>query len=64
VILAGERTPSTPKAPSVLVMPGFAKRLNDAEAAALATFLRQGWTNTADTVSEKDVRKVRANLTK
>lgn len=64
VILAGERTPSTPKAPSVLVMPGFAKRLNDAEAAALATFLRQGWTNTAGSVSEKDVRKVRANLAK
>jgi mono/diheme cytochrome c family protein len=63
VILAGERTPSTPKAPSVLVMPGFAKRLNNAEAAALATFLRQAWTNTAGEVSEKDVKKVRAALT-
>lgn len=64
VMLAGERTPSTPKAPSVLVMPGFAKRLNNAEAAALATFLRQGWTNTAEAVSEKDVQKVRKLLAK
>ena len=64
VILAGERTPSTEKAPSVLVMPGFAKRLSDAEAAALATFLRQAWTNTADSVSERDVKKVRATLAK
>jgi mono/diheme cytochrome c family protein len=64
VILAGERTPSTAKAPSILVMPGFARRLSDAEAAALATFLRQGWTNTADAVSERDVKKVRASLTK
>ena len=64
VILAGERTPSTPKAPSVLVMPGFAKRLSDSEAATLATFLRQGWSNTADSVSERDVKKVRATLVK
>jgi mono/diheme cytochrome c family protein len=64
VILAGARTPSTDKAPSVLVMPGFGKRLNDSEAAALATFLRQGWTNTAAAVSESDVKQVRARLAK
>ena len=62
VMLAGARTPSTDKAPSVLVMPGFGKRLSDGEAAALATFLRQGWGNTAAAVSEKDVAKVRARL--
>ena len=62
VMLAGARTPSTDKAPSVLVMPGFGKRLSDGEAAALATFVRQGWGNTAATVSEKDVAKVRAKL--
>lgn len=62
VMLAGAATPSTAKAPSVLVMPGFAKRLSDAEAAELATFLRQGWTNTAAKVSEKDVQRVREKL--
>ena len=40
-------------------MPGFGKRLSDSEAAALATFVRQGWGNTAAAVSEKDVAKVR-----
>lgn len=60
VILHGARTPSTDKAPSILVMPGFARRLSDSEAAALATFLRQGWTNSAAAVSERDVAKVRA----
>jgi mono/diheme cytochrome c family protein len=62
VILAGARTPSTEKAPSVLVMPGFAKRLNDGEAAALATFLRQAWMNTAPAVSPSNVARVRAAL--
>nr|WP_315397933.1 cytochrome c [uncultured Duganella sp.] len=62
VMLHGARTPSTDKAPSVLVMPGFGKRLSDSEAAALATFLRQGWGNTAGAVSERDVAKVRTRL--
>ncbi|HEX8404585.1 MAG TPA: cytochrome c, partial [Duganella sp.] len=62
VILEGARTPSTDKAPSVLVMPGFGKRLDDSEAAALATFLRQGWNNAAGSVSARDVAKVRTKL--
>ena len=45
-------------------MPGFAKRLNDTETAALATFLRQAWSNTAPAVSEGDVEHVRAKLHK
>ncbi|WP_229262046.1 cytochrome c [Duganella guangzhouensis] len=60
VILHGARTPSTDKAPSILVMPGFSRRLSDSEAAALATFLRQGWSNSAAAVTERDVAKVRA----
>jgi len=62
VILAGASTPSTAKAPSVLVMPGFAKRLDNAETAALATFLRQAWSNTAPPVSAGDVEHVREKL--
>lgn len=62
VILKGARTPSTEKAPSVLVMPGFDHRLSDSEVATLATFLRQGWTNQAAPVSEKEVAKVRERL--
>ncbi|WP_343721711.1 cytochrome c [Herbaspirillum seropedicae] len=64
VILAGARTPSTEKAPSILVMPGFAHRLSDEEAAALATFVRQGWGNQAGKVSEREVGKLRAGMDK
>jgi mono/diheme cytochrome c family protein len=62
LILAGARTPSTDKAPSVLVMPGFARRLSDAEVATLATFLRQGWGNRAGPVSEREAAAVRAKV--
>ncbi|WP_202427741.1 c-type cytochrome [Duganella margarita] len=64
VVLHGARTPSTEKAPSILVMPGFSRRLSDAEVASLATFLRQGWSNSADSVSERDVAKIRAKATR
>ena len=62
VIMEGARTPSTDKAPSILVMPGFARRLDDKEVAALASFVRQGWSNTGAPVSEKDVARVREKL--
>ncbi|WP_432240186.1 c-type cytochrome [Herbaspirillum robiniae] len=64
VILAGARTPSTEKAPSILVMPGFAHRLSDKEAAELASFVRQGWGNQGGAVSEREAAKVRASLEK
>ena len=62
VILAGAQTPSTERAPSVLPMPGFAERMDDAEVAELATFLRQGWSNQAAAVTAAQVRDVRAGL--
>lgn len=62
VILAGAMTPSTERAPSVLPMPGFAERMDDAEVAALASFLRHGWSNQASKVTAAQVREVRAAL--
>ncbi|MPQ56823.1 c-type cytochrome [Duganella sp. FT27W] len=62
VIMQGARTPSTDKAPSILVMPGFGKRLDDREVAALASFVRQGWSNTGAPVTEREVAKVRAKV--
>ncbi|WP_339027836.1 cytochrome c [Leclercia pneumoniae] len=61
-ILAGAQLPSTAKAPSELAMPGFANRLSDDEVAKLATFIRQGWSNNASAVSEKQVSEVRKKL--
>ncbi|MES3707427.1 hypothetical protein QC590_04180 [Pseudomonas putida] len=62
VILAGAATPSTERAPSVLPMPGFAERMDDAEVAELATFLRQGWSNQAGAVTPEQVRVVRNSM--
>ncbi|WP_425438049.1 c-type cytochrome [Mixta gaviniae] len=61
-ILAGAQQPSTAKAPSTLAMPGFANRLSDEEVAQLATFIRQGWSNTAPAVTSKQVSEVRKGL--
>lgn len=61
-IFAGAQLPSTAKAPSELAMPGFANRLSDDEVAKLATFIRQGWSNNASAVSEKQVSEVREKL--
>lgn len=63
-ILAGAQQPSTAKAPSTLVMPGFASRLSDEDVAQLATFIRQGWSNKAGTVSADQVKEVRESLKK
>ncbi|MBE9603792.1 cytochrome c [Acetobacteraceae bacterium H6797] len=62
-ILAGAATPSTDRSPSILPMPGFASRLSDNEVAALATFLRTGWSNNAPAVSAGDVAAIRARMT-
>ena len=62
IMLAGTQTPSTERSPSVLPMPGFANRLDDAEAAQLATFLRQAWSNNASIVSDQQVKAIRQSL--
>ncbi|MGK3143185.1 c-type cytochrome [Pantoea sp. C2G6] len=61
-ILMGAQLPSTDKAPSKLAMPGFAQRLSDDEVAQLATFIRQGWSNSAPAVSKDQVAEVRKTL--
>ncbi|WP_217549194.1 MULTISPECIES: cytochrome c [Pantoea] len=61
-ILAGAQQPSTEKAPSTLAMPGFAKRLDDDQVAKLATFIRQGWSNSAPAVTKDQVAEVRKTL--
>ena len=63
-ILEGAQQLSTEKAPSKLAMPGFGDRLSDQEVAELATFIRQGWSNSASAVSVEDVKAVRETLKK
>lgn len=60
VILNGAAIPSTQLRPARLAMPDFGWRLKDDEVAALATFVRQSWSNDAPAVTGTDVAKVRA----
>ena len=62
IILTGAQLPSTAKSTSALKMPGFAERLSDKHVAELATFIRQGWSNHATTVSAEQVNAVRHSL--
>ncbi|WP_347919611.1 cytochrome c [Paracoccus marcusii] len=59
IILNGTSLPSTEKRPMAVRMQGYADRLDDAEIAELASFLRQAWGNDAPTVDETDVAKAR-----
>lgn len=59
MILNGSELPSTPKRPYRLRMPGFADRLTDEEAAELASFVRQGWSNDAAAVGADDIADLR-----
>lgn len=40
-------------------MPGWQKRLNDQEVAAVATYIRQAWSNHSDPVTIRMVAKIR-----
>ncbi|MFK4018013.1 c-type cytochrome [Cobetia marina] len=58
-ILYGAQLPSTPKRPERLQMPGFDWRLSNEEAASLASFVRQSWSNDASRVTPEQVAEVR-----
>jgi mono/diheme cytochrome c family protein len=64
LILGGSLMPATRTAPSALGMPGFAWRLNDAEVAELATYLRSQWGNGAPPVAATLAARIRAELPK
>jgi len=58
-ILSGGFAPATVGHPQPYGMPPFRTLLNDAEIAAVATFVRQSWGNTAGAVSVLDVQRLR-----
>ena len=62
VILAGARLPGTTQAPSRTAMPPFGWRYDDAQVAALATYVRQSWGNHASAVTAGQVKAIRAGL--
>lgn len=60
VVLKGTQGAYSPSAPTTPAMPSFAWRLGDAQVAAVLTYVRNGWGNSAAPVSSADVASVRA----
>jgi len=61
-ILSGTQTVATDARPTPLSMPSFAWKLNDAQVAAVATYVRNSWGNSAPAVSAGDVAGLRRKV--
>lgn len=59
VVLLGGFAPVTQGNPRPYSMPPFAQQLSDADVAAVVTYIRQSWSNTASPMLERDVIKYR-----
>jgi mono/diheme cytochrome c family protein len=64
VVLAGTQSVATNSAPTAPAMPAFAWLLNDRQAAAVLTYIRNTWGNAAPEVTVGDVAKHREALAK
>lgn len=64
VVLHGSRAVSTAAAPTAPAMPAFDWRLNDAQLAAVVTYIRNNWGNAAAAISSSDIAAQRAALAK
>jgi len=62
VVLEGAQSAGTKAAPTAPAMPSFAWKLDDAEVAALLTYIRNSWGNEAAPVPAASVAKIRASL--
>ncbi|MGI4861588.1 MAG: c-type cytochrome [Janthinobacterium lividum] len=59
IVLSGGAQPATHAAPSALSMAPYADLLDDAQVAAVVSFIQTSWGNHGGAVSAKDVAKVR-----
>ena len=64
MLLQGSRAVSTDSRPTAPAMPAFDWRLNDAQAAAVLTYIRNSWGNAAAPVSSGSIATERALLAK
>jgi mono/diheme cytochrome c family protein len=62
VVLQGSRAVSTAGAPTAPAMPAFDWRLNDAQVAAVLTYIRSSWNNAASPVEQRAVNSARTSL--
>ena len=59
VVLQGVRAAYSPHAPTSPAMPAFGWRLNDDQAAAVTTYIRNAWGNAAPAVTPADAARMR-----
>ncbi|MEI7036066.1 cytochrome c [Fulvimonas yonginensis] len=59
IVLLGGFAPSTAAQPRPYSMPPFAQQLNDADVAAVVSYIRQAWSNKAAPVLDRDVAAYR-----
>ena len=62
VVLRGARSVATAAEPTAPGMPSFGWQLDDAQVAAVVTYIRNAWGSAATPVSAPDVSRARANL--
>jgi mono/diheme cytochrome c family protein len=62
VILSGARTVPTDTKPTPSSMPSYGWKLNDAEIAAVASYVRNSWGNTAPAVTSSQVKSLRKKM--
>ena len=62
VVLRGTMGLATPQAPTAAAMPAFAWVLDDSQVAAVLTYIRNSWGNTAPAVAAADASKARSAL--
>lgn len=60
IVLTGGFAPATAGNARPYSMPPFSQRLNDDDAAAVVTYIRQAWSNKAPSVSAGDIRAYRS----
>jgi mono/diheme cytochrome c family protein len=64
IILAGTRTASTDEAPTASSMPSYDWKLTDDQIAAVATYIRNAWGNSAPAVTPREVSEMRKKVVK
>ncbi|MGH8216389.1 MAG: c-type cytochrome [Rhodanobacteraceae bacterium] len=62
IVLDGATVPATPMKPTGFQMPAFKEKLDDAQIAAVLSYIRSAWGNHAGAVSTGDVANVRDQM--
>lgn len=63
VVIAGGRAAATDERPTAPAMPALGFRLNDAQVAAVVTYVRNSWDNAASPVTADTVKSLRERIT-